>query len=611
MASIQTAIQLTDRMTAPLQHITNALNMTISNFERLDRVSDSAMDASNFVGVREEINRANQAMEELASNTEQAGAKTEGLLGIAKKLASAYVIKEAVEMSDTMVQTEARINMINDGLQSTDELMDMIRASAERSRASFTDTADVVAKLGQRAGDVFSSNAETIQFAENLNKMFVIAGASQAEMSSASLQLTQALGSGVLRGEELNAMLESAPNVIQTIADYMNVPVGSIRDLASEGKITADIVKNALLSATGEIDAQFQQMPMTWGQVITGVMNKIIQYSQPLLDFISFLAQNWSILEPIVLGVAGAIAVYLAVTKGAELATKAWTAVQTVFNAVMAMNPVVLIIMAVMVLIGLLYSVVAIINKVTGSSISATGIITGAINTAIAFVWNLFLGLLDLVLGIINYWTNKFSIFVNFFSNVFKNPISSVIYLFQGLADNVLGVVEKIASALDFVFGSNMAGTIAEWRSGLKQMADDMVEKYAPNENYEKVMNGTDLSVESLGLERYAYGDAWKDGYAFGEGFGDTLDDKFDYDKFSGMPDDVSDIKESLDISNEELKYMKDLAEQEAINRFTTAEIKIDMTNNNTVNNSNDLDGIINGLTEKLYESMEIVAEGV
>lgn len=611
MASIQTAIQLTDRMTAPLQHITNALNMTISNFERLDRVSDSAMDASNFVGVREEINRANQAMEELASNTEQAGAKTEGLLGIAKKLASAYVIKEAVEMSDTMVQTEARINMINDGLQSTDELMDMIRASAERSRASFTDTADVVAKLGQRAGDVFSSNAETIQFAENLNKMFVIAGASQAEMSSASLQLTQALGSGVLRGEELNAMLESAPNVIQTIADYMNVPVGSIRDLASEGKITADIVKNALLSATGEIDAQFQQMPMTWGQVITGVMNKIIQYSQPLLDFISFLAQNWSILEPIVLGVAGAIAVYLAVTKGAELATKAWTAVQTVFNAVMAMNPVVLIIMAVMVLIGLLYSVVAIINKVTGSSISATGIITGAINTAIAFVWNLFLGLLDLVLGIINYWTNKFSIFVNFFSNVFKNPISSVIYLFQGLADNVLGVVEKIASALDFVFGSNMAGTIAEWRSGLKQMADDMVEKYAPNENYEKVMNGTDLSVESLGLERYAYGDAWEDGYAFGEGLGDTLDTEFSFDKFSGMADDVGDIKESLDISNEELKYMKDLAEQEAINRFTTAEIKIDMTNNNTVNNSNDLDGIINGLTEKLYESMEIVAEGV
>jgi hypothetical protein len=277
----------------------------------------------------------------------------------------------------------------------------------------------------------------------------------------------------------------------------------------------------------------------------------------------------------------------------------------------MAMNPVFIVIMAVMLLIGLLYSVVAIINKVTGSSISATGIITGAINTAIAFVWNLFLGLFDLVLGIVNYWTNIFSTFVNFFANIFKNPISSVIYLFQGLADTVLGVIEKIASALDFVFGSNMAGTVAEWRSGLKQMADDMVEEYAPNENYEKVMNGTNWSAESLGLKRYAYGDAWDDGYAFGDGLGDNLNDEFNFDKFGGMPDDVSNIKDSLDITNEELKYMKDLAEQEAINRFTTAEIKVEMTNNNNVNNSNDLDGIINGLTEKLYESMELVAEGV
>ena len=292
MASIQTAIQITDRMTSPLQHITNALNMTISIFERLDSASESALNPSDFVGVREEIERANHGMEQLSDNTEQVTRRTEGLVGVAKKLAGAYLIKEAVEMSDTLVQTEARINMINDGLQTTDELMDMIRESANRSRASFVDTADVVAKLGQRAGDAFSSNAETIQFAETLNKMFVIAGASQAEMSSASLQLTQALGSGVLRGEELNAVFESAPNVIQKIAEYMNVPMGSIRDLASEGKITADIVKNALLSATDEVNAQFKQMSMTWGQLFTVVGNYMITAFQPVLDKINELANN-------------------------------------------------------------------------------------------------------------------------------------------------------------------------------------------------------------------------------------------------------------------------------------------------------------------------------
>ena len=442
MASIQTAIQLTDRMTAPLQHITNALNMTISNFERLDRVSDSAMDASNFVGVREEINRANQAMEELASNTEEAGAKTEGLLGMAKKLASAYAIKEVVSMSDTLVQTESRINMMNDGLQSTDKLMDMIRDSADRSRGSFVEMADVVARFGNNVGigenSVFKSSEEVVAFAELIQKQMTIAGTSTSEASATMLQLSQALASGALRGDELNSIFEASPNLIRNIATYIEEneqvarhmadvlkvsyedmstnAIGYIRDLASNGQLTADLVKNAMFSASDDINTQFQQMPMTWGQVWTGVVNQLIEYGQPLLDFISFLAQNWSILEPIVLAVAGAIAVYLAVTKGVELATKAWTAVQTAFNAVMAMNPVVWIIMAVMLLIGLIFAVVAIINKATGSSVSAIGVITGALNVAVAFIWNLFLKLLDFVLTIINFWTSKISVFVNFFS---------------------------------------------------------------------------------------------------------------------------------------------------------------------------------------------------
>lgn len=223
-----------------------------------------------------------------------------------------------VALSDSMTQTTARLNMINDGLQTTEELQDKIFASAQRSRTEYLATADIVAKLGQKAGDAFSSNDETIAFAENLNKMFVIAGASQMEMESASLQLTQALGSGVLCGEELNAVFEAAPNVIQSIADYLDVPVGQIKNMASEGQITADIVKNALLGATDEINAQFESMPMTWGQVWTGICNELVYASQPIFDFISLLAQNWEILEPIVIGAAVALGSYVAVLGGLQ-----------------------------------------------------------------------------------------------------------------------------------------------------------------------------------------------------------------------------------------------------------------------------------------------------
>lgn len=661
MASIQTAIQLTDRMTAPLQHITNALNMTISIFERLDSASESALNPSDFVGVREEIERANHGMEQLSDNTERVTRKTEGLVGVAKKLAGAYLIKEAVEMSDTLVQTEARINMINDGLQTTDELMDMICESANRSRASFVDTADVVAKLGQRAGDAFSSNAETIQFAETLNKMFVIAGASQAEMSSASLQLTQALGSGVLRGEELNAVFESAPNVIQKIAEYMNVPMGSIRDLASEGKITADIVKNALLSATDEVNAQFKQMPMTWGQLFTVVGNYMITAFQPVLDKINelannkdiqefatnfasamgvvagimswilelavkianFIADNWSFIEPLVWGIAIAMGAY-------SIATTVATAIQNGLNSALYACPIMWIILLV---VGLIAVIIALWDNLDG------------LRRFVADTWGYFAKLggkiyNELIVPLVNwvYDANRKIIdattgFVKDIINKFADLAIGVVESFDFVTEAVRTLLEMYNSVAE-VFGTETVNIdfvtstdgIDKLRNGLLKKVDlysttaksllepiekmdlnawnDVVDDYSDEIADFKIM---DFVKEKLG-DFFGLADEVKT---------DPSDYNIDItipsyeDLLEGIGDDIGSIKDSLDISEEELKYMKDLAEQEAINRFTTAEIKIDMTNNNTVNNGNDLDGIINGLTEKLYESMEIVAEGV
>lgn len=263
---------------------------SVAEMERINASIREMGDNSRYVATQG-MNEINETLKQIAVNTSKVNDEQEKhdkkvrqtdnsankLLSTVKRIVAAAagftIGKELLNLSDEMTQTTARLNLMNDGLQTTDQLNQMIYESAQRARTSYLATADVVAKLGQRAGDAFGSSAEVVQFAENLNKQFVIAGASQQEIASASLQLTQALGSGVLRGEELNAVFEAAPNVIQTIADYLDVPIGKIREMASDGEITAGIVKNAMLSATDSINEQFEQMPMTWGQAWTVMKN--------------------------------------------------------------------------------------------------------------------------------------------------------------------------------------------------------------------------------------------------------------------------------------------------------------------------------------------------
>ena len=599
MATIQSAIRLNDMMSAPVRNITNALNMMLSSWESLESSTASGLNADGIESIRSELNQATIALDRMGDEQEEFNRKvnsgsdamdglTGKILGAVGAFAGMQGIQKLVNLSDTYTQTQARLAMVVDEASNVEELNDKIFASAQRARAGYQGMADAVAKLSLNAGDAFTNNDETILFAENLNKLFAIAGTEQQSIESATLQLTQALGSGVLRGEEFNAVFEAAPNIMQTVADYMGVPIGKLRGMAQEGQITADIVKNALLSATGDINAQFESMPMTWGQVWTGIMNGLYHASIPLLKVISTLAQNWSILQPIALGVAGALAVYLVVTKGVELATKGWAKAQAFLNSVMAMNPVVIIIMAVILLISLIYAVVAAINKAKGTSISATGVIAGVFTTLFSYLWNII------------------AAFVNFFANVWTDPIGAIVRLFADLADNVLGILELIAKGIDKVFGSNLADTVSGWRSGLSGLVE---EKY-----------GTGIEV----MPKMDAVDAFNSGYEWGEGveekvgglFGANLEGAYDLEALEQNVGEIGDytgaISDSLDITNENLKYLRDVAEQEVINRFTTAEIRVEMGGvNNTVNQNVDLDGVMDYMVTGVQEAMERVAEGV
>ncbi|MDL0335326.1 tape measure protein [Clostridioides difficile] len=294
MATIQTSIKIFDGMTPAFRNMTTSINTTINSLERLQGrlnnplntggIQTSQQSLNNIESIltriEQSIGKADEQQRKFNDDINKGASNTDRLLGSVKKVVGTYMglktIGGLANLSDQMTSTNARLNMINDGQLSDGGLNKMIFQSAERSRASYLDTAQIVSRIGMNAGSAFSSTREIVSFAEQLNKKFVIAGASTQEMNSALLQLTQGLGSGVLRGEELNAVFESAPNIIRSIADYLDVDIGKIRGMASEGMLTADIVKNSLLAASEQTNAQFEQMPYTIGQIFTSIKNNAI-----------------------------------------------------------------------------------------------------------------------------------------------------------------------------------------------------------------------------------------------------------------------------------------------------------------------------------------------
>ena len=292
--ALSNTVQLRDGMSNVLSRIASSLSTVNDRFERMQSLTEQAAPTglysqfnSELTGVREELTRTVSEVEELRSGMTSAQPPAENLTASLKKLGTAFLgsklVSGIVSMSDELTQTTARLNLMNDGLQSTADLQELIYQSAMRSRGAYNATADAVAKMGLLAGDAFSSNQETIAFVEQLNKQFKIAGTSAEGQAAAMLQITQAMGSGVLRGEELNSVFEQAPTIIQSIADYLGVSVGEIRSMAQEGELTASVVKSALLSSAEETNQKFNEIPLTWSDVWTQASNMAIMALQPLL----------------------------------------------------------------------------------------------------------------------------------------------------------------------------------------------------------------------------------------------------------------------------------------------------------------------------------------
>jgi len=688
----------TDAANAELEQLRVQLNVMVQEQNELNQaMQDMDVSAANEAYLRlsqtvssteryirdnvDEQGRFNQEIQEGVQQSNQ-------LINTMKSAATAYIsiqgIKKTLEISDNFIQTTARLNMMNDGLQSTEELVNMTYAAAQDARGSFAEMADVVARFGNNAGDAFSGSEEVIAFANLIQKQMTIAGASTQESSNAMLQLSQALGSGVLRGDELNSIFEQAPNLIQNIADYLDVPIGQIREMAADGELSADVVKASIFASADEINARFSEMPMTWGQTCQSMQNTALIAFRPVLQRVNqiansepfqkfaagvaeamavvaiimldifefasgiygFVVDNWSMISPVIYGVAAALAVYYgaqlaantidtishgihiamagaqmlhaAATGGLTAATAAEIAAQNGLNASMYACPIVWIIVLIIALIALFYAAVAAVNHFAGTSISATGLIAGYFAVCAAHFINGFIRI-----------QNTIASFVNFFGNVFNDPVAAAKVLFYDMCLTVIGYILNMANAIESVI-NKIPGVEIDITSGLDNF-------YSEIEAAQQQVKDESGWVEYVKKWEYIdYTDAWDAGYSFGEGidesianfnlsdlFGGTDDESEDYmpplnvyasydDKLNDMSGDLGAIRDALEISAEELKYLRDAAEQESINRFTTAEIKIDMSGmQNTINSNDDIDGFMTKLTDSVNEAVDSTLEGV
>lgn len=719
MASIQTSIELYDRVTGPISKMSSALYSLCGAFDSTDAnlsksfntqaiesaraAMDSAMVDLNNIG--SEI-QANQNQQENFNKSVNGGAfAMDGLLKKAMGLAGAYLgmqgIRKALDLSDTMAQTNARLDMmngefnkINGSAMKTNDLVNLIYDSAQDARGAFGDTADLVARFGNNARDAFSSQEEVVAFTNLIQKQMKIAGASTQEAANANLQLSQALGSGVLRGDELNSIFEQAPNLIQTIADYMNVPIGQIKNLASEGQITADIVKNAMFAASDDINNKFNQMPKTWGDLWTQMANTALMKFNPVLNklnelansnqvqvFInsfldgitmvsmlvldlfnliasvgSFFADNWSLIGPIIYGIVGAMVLYnstmlifnalnaisagLAAIKAASDmmmagATFAATAAQYGFNAALLACPITWIILGVILLIALIFALASSIASMTGVAASGFGVIMGCIFVVMALIKNLFILFLNVGAGIgMAAMATGQNIYI-----AFNNAIQGVIASFYNLLSTALSVISQIAAAL------SKLPFVKFDASGLSAAAGRYASKAAAA-NANKMAYKDVGAAFNKGMSTFKYdniGTAFSNGASFGDKISSKAGSMFKFGKGMEMPNmdklldfgqnpmgpgagglgslpksagqtagNTGRMADSLERTNEELKYLRDIAERDVINRFTTAEIKVDMggvTNNLT--SEMDLDGVVDYLANGVQEAMEKCAEGV
>ena len=620
-----------DGMTSKLRKITTALSRTNRALEVTDSLSDQVNPGANFDRASSAVSRASGQVDNFNRRQQQAQNEAKGVANawgsVKKYIGSALAaisVQKIIDLADTMTTTRARIDLMNDGLQTTDELQSMIMASANRSRAAYQTTADAVSKMGIMAKDAFGSNAELIQFTELINKQFTIAGTSAAGVDAAMLQLTQAMSSGVLRGEELNSIFEQAPTIIQTIADYLGVPIGQIRAMAAEGQITSTIVKNAMLSSADEINAKFNAMPMTFAQVWTLAKNIALEAFGPVIQAIGAGAQwiyeNWSTIAPIFWGLAGAAIAY-AVALGIQTAAT-WIAngAAKAFFVTLLSNPLFWIALAVGVVIAALYKMIQAVGGVKNAwEICKAALVVAwtALKVAFFAVYNWIANLIDKLKLC---WQKAGVAIANFMGDMKV----SVLTILQNMINGAIGIINDFISLLNKIPGVNIdlieqvtfATTAAAENEAAKQARADALNQYEADIKAAQAERDATYSAAKQELadataklsETYANARAEAAQANSDAGVSDWNTDQYDVGNVDSVGS-VGSIESDVNIADEDLKFLRDVAEMRYVQNFVTLTptVAVDAQISEKV----DVDEVVTKIEKKLEDEFTAAAEGV
>ena len=636
MAGVSTQFSIQDRMTSRLNTMIGAAQRLNRTLDATDALTDTIDPGAPFERSAADIGAASRQVDNFNNRQEQAehGANRvksvwSKMGGVIKSALAAFSVKKIVELADGMTNTRARLDLMNDGLQTTAELQDMIMESANRSRAAYSTTADAVAKMGIMAGDAFSSNEELIAFSELINKQFTIAGTSAAGIDAAMLQLTQAMSSGVLRGEELNSVFEQAPTIIQTIADYLGVPIGKIREMAAEGQITSTIVKNAMLASADEINAKFAAMPMTFSQVWTIAKNIALEAFTPVLTLIGQGAQwiydNWSMIAPVFWGLAAAALGY-AVALGIQTAAT-WIAngaTQAFFTTLLT-NPLFFwIALAIGVVVAAIYKWV---QSVGGLKV-AWLICVNAVLTAWDWVK---IGFMTGVYFVMNLWNRLQLAFYTAGMNIqnFMGDMKAgVLTILQNMVNGAIDIINGFINTLNKIPGVSIDaiekvtfGTTAQMENdAAKQARAADLAAYQDQINSQIAERDSALSAmkaeaRAATAQREAEIAAAKAESA-AAGNGSTEPDWSAYANTDpgdiGNVDrvgSVGSIDEDVNIADEDLKFLRDVAEMRYVQNFVTLTptVAVDAKISEKV----DVDEVVDKIERRLETEFEAAAEGV
>ena len=698
MATISSSIVMNDRMTSVLSNIVSSVNTTIRAMQSLDATQVSP-NVSTLQLANSQLKIAETELDKMTASADQVNknlGKTPSIIdnikgkiiGAGAAMAAVFSIKKIIEASDQNAQITARLNLISDD---PEILKKQIYASANDARMAYTDTAASVAKLGLLAKDAFNNTDEIVQFTNLTGKAFKISGAGIQESTAAMHQLTQAMASGRLQGDEFVSVLENAPMVAQAIAKYMGASMGELKQMSSDGKITSDIIKAALFSAADDINAKFGTIPLTWSDIWTqmksyafmasdGILKKINELANTqtfqnmlnsakqgfsvlvmvanvafntIVGFARIVADNWSLIGPIILGVATALGVYGAIqawatlmewasvaskiaiaiaTVALALVTGGYTAAQTAANAAAWAFPGTWIAAAI---IGIIVAVVALIVAIVkwGTSTgTVAGTIVGIMYWVGAAFYNVFAGIANGVIWLINVHIKGFNAIskgaatvASGFMNAFINAFLAINNFFVDMINGIMKGLDWVGQKIDAVAGTSFSGGGAFQLPKLVSKGVNIQAKEIPlmaNVEYKNMGAAYDKGVAkgNAGMDKLTGAlDGLKDltkgpdmpagdnpavGGGGGKGGGADPNGK-------KTADNTGKMAKQMEITEEDLKYLRDVAEQEYINQFTTAEIKVDMANTNTVNESSDLDTIIEALVEKTKEAAQIIADGV